>query len=69
MTPTQRTIAAIRKLRSLYSQQGVVPLACLDMLIAELETEADASLTGQFHEEDRALSPNLHGYHQGLATP
>jgi|GEM_PF-6823426 len=69
MAPTPRAIAALRKLRGLHSRLGYVPLACLDMLIAELETEADVPLAAPPYEEGRGLSRNPHGYPQGLARP
>jgi hypothetical protein len=70
MTPTHRAIAALRKLRRLHGETGSVPLAELDVLIAELETEedeppADRPRLGLPTE----LDLNPHGFPRGLARP
>jgi hypothetical protein len=70
MTPTNRTIAALRMLRRLHGDTGHVPLAELDVLIAELETEADEPLADRSHlGPPSELDLNPHGYPRGLARP
>lgn len=80
MTPIQRTIAALRKLRELHAGQGRVPISAVSMLIAEIESETETETP--IDAPHQAAPPfassrgptlewkfNHHGYPHGLARP
>lgn len=68
MTPFQRTLAALRKLRHLHDDTGQVPVVELGLLIAEIEAAEDeprSDLSDPARRSDLATNP--HGYPRRLA--
>lgn len=70
MTPVQRTLAALRQLGRLHHDTGLIPVFELDLLIAELATEAEDERPTAMPApwQPPALDTNVYGYPRGLKS-